>query len=254
MRAVCIILSSLVVIGLVLPVSAKKKIQLQVDISKRDVDLIGRTVHFRLNKSAKSSEIKIYSPNGTLLTKAAKSHHDAPAGNRLSIGWPSLGKNENNFRLELKVTDKDNYWVTWEIVRFYVEIPHDDVVFETGKWDILPSQSPKLDASLTLIGSTVKKYGKSVPCRIYVAGFTDTVGGVDDNRKLSQKRARAIAKYFSRRGLKDIPIFARGFGEEVLMVETGDNVPEEQNRRAVYVVSTFPPDIAGPSTWEQIRP
>jgi outer membrane protein OmpA-like peptidoglycan-associated protein len=254
MRTVCIILSSLVVIGLTLPVQAKKKIQLQVDISKSDVNLHGRTVYFKLNKPAKSSKVKIYSPEGTVLAQVSKSYHSAPAGDRLSITWPSLGKNDNNFRLELKVTDVDNYWVTWEIVRFYVEIPHDDVIFESGKWDILPSETHKLDASLKLLKSTTEKYGQSVPCHIYVAGFTDTVGSVEDNRRLSQKRARAIAKYFIRRGLKKIPLFARGFGEEVLSVESGDNVPEQQNRRAVYIVSTFPPDIPGPGTWEPVRP
>ncbi|MCP4196998.1 MAG: OmpA family protein [Proteobacteria bacterium] len=253
MRALCIILSGLVVIGLALPLSAKKKIQLRVDIAKSDVDLTGRTVHFRLNKPAKSSNVKVYSPEGALLAKASKTYHGAMAGDRLSISWPSLGANKDNFRLALKVTDTDNYWVTWEIVRFYVEIPHEDVVFETGKWNILPSETHKLDASLTLLKSTVKKHSRTVPCQIYVAGFTDTVGKVEDNRKLSQKRARAIAKYFTQRGLTTIPIFARGFGEEVLAIGTGDDVPEEKNRRAVYVVSTFPPDIPGPGTWKQVR-
>ena len=93
-----------------------------------------------------------------------------------------------------------------------------------------------------------------MPCHIYVAGFTDTVGTVNDNRKLSQKRARAIGRYFARRGLHEIPIFVRGFGEEVLAVPTEDDVAREENRRAVYIVSTFPPHISGPGTWEQIRP
>ncbi len=254
MRIVAIILSGLLVIGLTFPVLAKKRVQLQVTISNSDVDLSERTVYFSLNKPAKSSEIKIYSPEGAVLAKAAKSYQNAPAGDRLSIAWPALGENDDNFRLELKITDMDNYWVTWEIVRFYVEIPHDDVVFETGKWDIPSSEIHKLDASLGLLKSTIKKYGRSVPCHIYVAGFTDTVGTVEDNRKLSRKRAHAISKYFIRRGLKKIPIFARGFGKEVLSIKTVDNVPEEQNRRAVYIISTFPPQIPGPGTWEQIRP
>jgi outer membrane protein OmpA-like peptidoglycan-associated protein len=253
MRALCIILAGLVVVGIALPLSAKKKVLLQVDIAKSDVDLPARTLHFRLNKPAKSSDVKVYSPDGVLLAKASRTYHGALAGDRLSISWPSLGENEDNFRLELKVTDKENYWATWEIVRFYVEIPHDDVVFATGKWNIPPSETNKLEASLTLLKSTIQTHGKTMPCQIYVAGFTDTVGGVDDNRKLSQKRARAIAKYFMRQGLRTIPIFARGFGEEVLSVATGDNAPEEQNRRAVYIVSTFPPEIQGPGTWAQVR-
>ena len=254
MRLLHIVLIGFTVFALASPVLAKKKIPLQVEITKNDVDLSGRTVHFKLNKPAKSSEIFVTSPTGKVLAKTSTTHHGAPAGSRLSITWPPLGENEQNFRLELKVTDTDNYWVTWEIVRFYVEIPHDDVVFETGKWNIRTSEAHKLDASLKLLKSTIKKYANSVPCRVYVAGFTDTVGGTADNRKLSLKRARSIGRYFARRGLKQIPIFVRGFGEEALYVPTGDNVAEEQNRRAVYAVSTFPPDIPGPGTWEQIQP
>ena len=252
MRFFHMVLTSFTILAVASPLFAKKRIPLQVEIAKHDVDLSERTVHFKLNKRAKSSEIVVTSPEGKVLAKNSTTHRGAPAGSRLSITWPPLGEHTDNFRLELKITDTDNYWVTWEIVRFYVEIPHEDVVFETGKWNIRDTEAHKLDASLMLLKSTIKKYANSVPCHVYVAGFTDTVGSVDDNRKLSLKRARAIGRYFARRGLKQIPIFVRGFGEEALYVPTGDNVAEDQNRRAVYAVSTFPPDIPGPGTWEQI--
>jgi outer membrane protein OmpA-like peptidoglycan-associated protein len=164
-----------------------------------------------------------------------------------------LLKDDENFRIELKVTDVNDFWITWEILRFYLEIPHEEVVFESGKWDIEDSQKSKLDSALSLLIDSVKKYGKNVECQVYIAGHTDTVGSFSDNRLLSQKRARSIGMYFIKNGLKKVPIFIRGFGEESLAVKTDDNVPEEKNRRALYIVSTLPPNLSGPGNWQRIQ-
>ena len=148
---------------------------------------------------------------------------------------------------------RNEFWIGWEVVRFYIEIPHEDVVFETAKWEIRPSEAPKLDAALKIMIDTIKKYGKLVECELYIAGHTDTVGSIASNRELSRQRARSIAKYFSTHGLKKIPMYVRGFGEEMLRIQTGDNVDEERNRRAQYIISTFPPEMAGPGSWQRIQ-
>ena len=151
------------------------------------------------------------------------------------------------------MTDTESYWVGWEIIRFYLEIPHEEVVFESGKWEIRPTEAHKLDAALVLLVDAIKKYGKLMQCQLYVAGHTDTVGKIADNRELSRKRARAIAKYFRNKGIRGIPIHVRGFGEESLAVDTGDDVAEERNRRAQYILSTFPPEISGPGAWTGVK-
>jgi len=250
MRVVSIIVTVFVVIGLALPAGAKKRLKLQ--ISKDDVDLVNRTLYFKLNKPADSAQIKIYTPDGELLTEKVELYNGAQAGKKLSIGWSSLLGNEDNFRLDLKVTDVDGFWVSWEIIRFYLEIPHEDVVFETGKWTIRPSEAHKLDSALKLLVGALKKYGRLVQCHLYVGGFTDTVGSISANRELSRNRAKSIARYFRSHGVKRIPIFVRGFGEESLKVKTGDSVDEERNRRAIYIISTFPPEMAGPGSWQSL--
>ena len=251
MRVVSIIVTVFVVIGLALPAGAKKRLKLQ--ISKDDVDLVNRTLYFKLNKPADSAQIKIYTPDGELLTEKVELYNGAQAGKKLSIGWSSLLGNKDNFRLDLKVTDVDDFWVSWEIIRFYLEIPHEEVVFESAKWDIRPTEEPKLKEPTVLLLDAIEKYGKLMDCRLYVAGHTDTVGSVADNRELSRKRARSIAKYFMSKGIKGIPIFVRGLGEESLAIETGDSVAEEKNRRAQYILATFAPEIAGPGSWHQIN-
>ena len=195
------------------------------------------------------AEIQIFDTEGELLTEKMQEYEGAAAGDRLSITWPEIFDDVENFRVSLKVTDTDGFWVMWEIIRFYIEIPHEEVVFESGKWDIRPSEAPKLDAALKLLIEAVQKYGKLMQVPLYVGGYTGTVGSIADNRELSRKRARSIARYFRQHGLKKIQVFVRGFGEEALAVDTGDNVPEERNRRALYILSTFPPELAGPGGW-----
>lgn len=227
---------------------------LNITIKKEDVDLENRTLYFKINHPADSAEIKIYSPDGKLLAERTQLYNGAKPGTRLSIEWPKLlGKNAENFRLELKVTDVNEFWIGWEVVKFYLEIPHEDVVFETGKWEILPSEESKLTEPIKTLIDAVNKYQKNMDCQIYVAGHTDTVGSVAANRELSRQRADAIARYFRRHGLKGIPIYVRGFGEEALAVDTGDNVDEKRNRRAQYILATFPPAIAGPGSWQRVQ-
>lgn len=234
--------------------SAGSQKKLAITIKKEDVDLDNRVLHFRINRPADSAELKVYSPEGKLLAERTEVYKGARAGQRLSITWPELlGKNKDNFRLELRVTDVDEYWIGWQVVRFYLEIPHEDVVFETAKWDIRPSEAHKLDAALKLMVDTINKYGKWVECELYIAGHTDTVGSIASNRELSRQRAHAIARYFSQNGLKKIPLYVRGFGEEMLRVKTDDNVDEERNRRAQYIISTFPPEIPGPGSWQRVQ-
>jgi hypothetical protein len=45
----------------------------------------------------------------------------------------------------------------------------------------------------------------------------------------------------------------RGFGEGALAVKTPDNTPEQRNRRAQYIVSSFAPPLAGPGSWRRIQ-
>ncbi len=254
MRTGLISIAVILSVGMAGTPSAGTKKKLAIAVKKEDVDLENRVLHFKINRPADSAELKVFSPEGTLLAERTEVYNGARAGTRLSIGWPELlGKNKDNFRLELRVTDVDDYWIGWQVVRFYLEIPHEDVVFETAKWDIRPREAGKLDAALKLMVDTINKYGKWVECELYIAGHTDTVGSIAANRELSRQRAQAIARYFAQNGLKKIPMYIRGFGEEMLRVQTGDNVDEERNRRAQYIISTFPPEISGPGSWQRMQ-
>ena len=76
--------------------------------------------------------------------------------------------------------------------------------------------------------------------RFVITGHTDTVGRAVDNDELSSRRAGAVAD-----AIRNDPRFREAlsvveFGEQVLAVATGDNVPEPMNRRVEILVLEQP--------------
>ena len=147
--------------------------------------------------------------------------------------------------IKLKAHDVDGFWQSLMLEPFWVEIPHKEVNFETGKASWGDDQEPKLTDTLAGIREAMKEHaGKGLQMQLYVAGYTDTVGSKADNRKLSTARAKAIARWFRRHGLA-IPIFYQGFGEAALAVQTADETENEQNRRALYILGNARPPTSG---------
>ena len=72
--------------------------------------------------------------------------------------------------------------------------------------------------------------------RIEVNGYTDTSGTPEYNQKLSIRRADAVAGELVRDGVPRNAIGIQGFGETHLLVPTGANVREPQNRRVEIII------------------
>jgi outer membrane protein OmpA-like peptidoglycan-associated protein len=71
---------------------------------------------------------------------------------------------------------------------------------------------------------------------IIVSGHTDAVGSVEKNQVLSLKRAKVVADYFVRKGVKPENIDVTYHGKGNPLVPTPDGVPEPRNRRVDIIV------------------
>ena len=71
--------------------------------------------------------------------------------------------------------------------------------------------------------------------RIRIEGYTDSSGGADTNRRLSQQRADAVRDWLVERGIAAGRLEARGFGEDDPVASNDTAGGREQNRRVEIV-------------------
>jgi OmpA family len=91
-------------------------------------------------------------------------------------------------------------------------------------------------ASLNVITQAVTAFRSTGNARITATGHTDTTGPESYNMALSLRRANAVKNELVRQGVPDQAIAVVGKGETQLLVPTGDQVREPQNRRVEIVI------------------
>lgn len=89
-------------------------------------------------------------------------------------------------------------------------------------------------ATLDEVVSAVSSMGAT---SLSVVGHTDTSGSDSYNQRLSEKRARRVAKGLVDRGIPADSMTLAGRGERDLAVATGNGVREPQNRRVEITLS-----------------
>jgi len=237
-------------------VAAPAASTLKVMVDKGKVDLKGHRLEVKMSRPAGKVKITVYDESNAVLAAEEQSFSGRPGGTPLIVTWtPSsdaaVGK------IELRAYDAQDNWVGVEIAPWFVNIPHDDVNFRTDSSEIDAPEVPKVEAAFAKIMEALAKDSAAgrmhAGITLYIAGHTDTVGNPTHNFKLSQDRARSIAAWFRKRGVK-IPISYEGFGETSLAVKTADNIDEVKNRRADYILSDGPPTLSASfhPSWKRI--
>jgi OmpA-OmpF porin, OOP family len=90
--------------------------------------------------------------------------------------------------------------------------------------------------ALTTIQQAANAFKSKGNARITATGHTDTSGPESYNMALSLRRANAVKDALVRDGVPAQAITVVGKGETGLLVQTGDNVREPQNRRVEIVI------------------
>jgi hypothetical protein len=91
-------------------------------------------------------------------------------------------------------------------------------------------------ASLNVITQAVTAFRSTGNARVTATGHTDTTGSDAYNMALSLRRANAVKNEMVRQGVPADAIAVVGKGESQLLVPTGDQVREPQNRRVEIVI------------------
>ncbi|HJN75448.1 MAG TPA: OmpA family protein [Myxococcota bacterium] len=208
---------------------------LSVDLSRASADITEHTLTVKVTGYVETAQIVAYGEGKTERERATVQVGDGPG----DITLPWTGDPGEVVLLDVKL-ENSSAWAGFTFSPWFLDIPHDDVLFATDSDVIEQDEEWKLEATLADLNRVLDKYGEVVPVKLYIAGCTDTVGDGASNRNLSSRRAKAIAKWLRSHGYSE-PIYYHGFGEGLLAVPTGDGVDEQSNRRALYLVGASPP-------------
>lgn len=221
--------------ALSVPIEYSYSQPLSVSLDGASADVQARTVSVDVTAVVDQAEITAYGAHKVQLDQRTVPIGAGPG--RIDIPW--VGEPQDVVLLDVTL-HSGGAWAGFTYSPWFLDIPHEDVVFESDQADVRPSETPKLEHTLAELNEVLDKYGSVVPVKLYIAGCTDTVGDKAHNKDLSLRRARSIAAWLRSHGYAG-PIYYWGFGEDLLAVPTGDGVDELRNRRALYMVGANPP-------------
>lgn len=210
---------------------------LTVHADPKDLNLEQRQIQIRANRPLSYVQLELFDKDAQLIKTLKKNVADQ--GTEIVLRWPPQSRQVTGLRFQ--AYDHDDFWTEAIVQPFWIEIPHDEIEFDTGLDTWKPDQTKKLVDTLKMLKQALAshKHDGFNP-QLYIAGYTDTVGSAESNQTLSTRRARAIAQWF-RKNKVGIDIFYQGFGEDVLMKVTPDETDEAVNRRATYILGNATP-------------
>ncbi|MEE8409718.1 MAG: OmpA family protein, partial [Myxococcota bacterium] len=217
-------------------------------VPKDRLDVEGGKLELQMSSPAVRCDVEL-TYDGAETQRGSATFDGAAAGTWLPISWQNPGGDAVLLRIALTCVDPTSASATLEIYPWQLDVPHEEVNFATARWQVLSQEEPKLARALDAIQTAIRRYGKIITVRLYVVGYTDTVGDRASNQALSLNRAYSIATYFRKQGVT-VPIRYAGFGEDVLAVQTVDQTDEVRNRRARYILAVEHPEKA---SWKVIR-
>ncbi len=223
------------VVEMDVPLEWQYSVALSVDLSKASADLEAKTVTVSATARVDEAEIIAYGAGKEVLDKRVVSLGTGPG----DVSVPFVGEPSDVVLLDVTLKS-GGAWSGFTYSPWFLDIPHDDVLFASDSDVIAADQEWKLVKVLEQLNDVVERYGSMVPVKLYIAGCTDTVGDASHNRDLSGRRARSIGRWLKAKGFSG-PIFTHGFGESLLAVQTGDGEDNILNRRALYLVGANPP-------------
>ena len=210
---------------------------LEVQVLRDQIDFDAGLIPIEVNKPVDTVDLEVFDRDGNQTTGETIGFGGAQG--RLQVRWESQGS-VGGVRMTIKDGEGQH---SEQILRpIWIDVPAQIINFETGSAEIEADGIRKLEQTRQTIKDSLKDVDddQRTQMRLYVAGYTDTVGPASRNLTLSQSRARAIGAWFRANDV-DIPIFYQGFGQEVLAVDTPDNTAEERNRRALFILGNTPP-------------
>lgn len=105
-----------------------------------------------------------------------------------------------------------------------------DLKFNTGSDTLRPKSQEQLHNVLSFLAANPRAHAK-------IGGYTDNVGGAEQNLRLSQARANSVMDELIHEGVSPNRLAALGYGEQYPVADNSTRQGREQNRRVSVSVS-----------------
>lgn len=226
-------------------------------------------IRYKTPFTLSSHELQVFNTDGDMIVEQVVTDEVIDAGESFEMNWRT---SDEVFMIKVTGSDDTGYSATDTRVPWSVHIPHTEVNFDSGKYNIKPDEEwkvaeafsvliheldhlEKANKALDDLDPANKTSADDITVQLYIVGYTDTVGNAADNKKLSENRAKSIAKYFVDNGAW-CEIYYAGLGEKGNAIKTGDSVDEVRNRRALYILSPQTPagggQVPGSGAWKRL--
>ena len=222
----------------------------EVDLDSFEAD--ARRFSMTMTQPADYVELIVRGDTGDIVAERVVQFDGEPAGTTLDVSWTQAPG--GILTIDVKAVGTTGEWSSRQYVPWEVAFDAAYINFESGSSELPAGDLPMLRERLAEILQTASRVQEWVAVKLYVAGYTDTVGSTSDNQRLSEARARELGAFFRSEGV-GFPIFFQGFGESGLAVDTADNVDEPENRRSVFILSTRAPSTSSHvprSNWREL--
>src|SRR5690606_30779991 len=168
---------------------------ISIQADRKNLDLEKRRIEIFTNRKVALVELKIIGLNGQAIEESTHKVDSWTKGEPIVLRWKHARK-DDLMRLEVRVEDEDGFYSAVERTALQVEIPHEEVLFDTGSAKIDDSEVSKLEDSLQRVKDALERYSQIRGVQLFIAGHTDTQGSAAYNLNLSRRRAQAIAAWF----------------------------------------------------------
>ncbi len=105
-----------------------------------------------------------------------------------------------------------------------------DMIFDSGKAELKPGAHSKLER----IAEVLKAHPER---KLMIEGYTDSKGGAEANRQLSERRAQAVAHALTSMGVNADRLQTHGNGEDAPVAGNDTASGRQQNRRVEIIFS-----------------
>jgi outer membrane protein OmpA-like peptidoglycan-associated protein len=139
-----------------------------------------------------------------------------------------LFSKEGYFNKTIKIDNLVKHDITEEVLLTPIEIGKsiiiEDLLFKTG--------NNELDKrSFRLLDQMVDFMSHNKTIKVEIAGHTDSDGSENFNQKLSEGRAQSAVNYLISKGISELRLVAKGYGETVPLEDNDSEEHKSQNRR-----------------------